>query len=77
MIRNLLLAMGAFLLMAFNASAQRVCASHDVLEEQLMNNPILREKLEEIERHTEDFINKHLPRHTDKAQEAINSIANN
>lgn len=49
--------MGAFLLVAFNASAQRVCASHDVLEEQLMNNPILREKLEEIERHTEDFIN--------------------
>ncbi|MCA0238067.1 MAG: T9SS type A sorting domain-containing protein [Bacteroidetes bacterium] len=57
MIRNLLLAMGAFLLVAFNASAQRVCASHDVLEEQLMNNPILREKMEEIERHTEDFIN--------------------
>ncbi|MBL7782072.1 MAG: T9SS type A sorting domain-containing protein [Saprospiraceae bacterium] len=57
MIRNLLFAMGAFLLVAFNASAQRVCASHDVLEEQLMNNPILREKLEEIERHTEDFIN--------------------
>ncbi len=49
--------MGAFLLVAFNASAQRVCASHDVLEEQLMNNPILREKMEEIERHTEDFIN--------------------
>ena len=57
MIRNLLLAVSAFLLVAFNASAQRVCASHEVLEQQLQNNPLLREKLEEIERQTEDFIN--------------------
>lgn len=57
MIRTLLLSMGALLLLAFNATAQRVCASHEVLEQQLLDNPILREKMEEIERNTEQFIN--------------------
>jgi len=56
MIRNLLLALGAFLLLALNASAQRVCAAHDVLEQQLLENPLLQEMMEEIERQTEDFI---------------------
>ncbi len=56
MIRNLLLALGAFLLLALNVSAQRVCAAHDVLEQQLLQNPLLRERMEEIERQTEDFI---------------------
>ena len=57
MIRNLLLTLGAFLLLALNVSAQRACAAHEVLEQQLLANPILREKMEEIERHTEDFVN--------------------
>jgi Pregnancy-associated plasma protein-A/Secretion system C-terminal sorting domain/Fibronectin type III domain len=57
MIRNLLLTLGAFLLLVLNVSAQRACAAHEVLEQQLLANPILREKMEEIERHTEDFIN--------------------
>ena len=57
MIRNLLLALGAFLLLALNVSAQRVCTAHEVLEQQLLQNPLLREKMEEIERHTEDFNN--------------------
>lgn len=44
------------LLLALTASAQRVCSSHEVLEQQLLENPLLREKMEEIERHTEDFL---------------------
>ncbi len=57
MIRNLLLALGASMLLAFNLSAQRVCAAHDVLEQQLLENPLLQQMMEEIERHTEDFMN--------------------
>ena len=45
------------MLLALNASAQRVCAAHDVLEQQLLENPLLQEMMEEIERHTEGFIN--------------------
>lgn len=56
MIRNLLLSMSA-LLLVLNASAQRVCASHEVLEQQLLQNPLLREKMEQIEQQTEEFIN--------------------
>lgn len=45
------------MLLALNVSAQRVCAAHDVLEQQLLENPLLQEMMEEIERHTEGFIN--------------------
>lgn len=57
MIRNLLLVLGASMLLALNLSAQRVCAAHDVLEQQLLDNPLLQQMMEEIERHTEDFMN--------------------
>ncbi len=38
-------------------AAQRACASHDVLQEQLLNNPEFLQRLEEIEQHTHDHIN--------------------
>ena len=37
--------------------AQRTCASHDHLQLMLQQHPELREKIEEIERHTEAFVN--------------------
>ncbi len=40
-----------------NAGAERKCASYDVLEEQLKNNPAQRQRMEDIERFTEDFVN--------------------
>ncbi len=47
-----------FVLATFSQlAAQRSCASHDVLQEQLLNNPELLQRLEEIEQHTHDHIN--------------------
>ena len=36
-------------------NAQRHCAAEEVLHQQLLDNPALRSKLEEIERHTQEF----------------------
>ena len=48
----------AALMLAFvgHLSAQRNCAAHDVLQQQLLNNPELMQRLEEIEQHTHDHI---------------------
>lgn len=47
----------AALLLAFAGSinAQRHCAAEEVLHQQLLDNPALRARLDEIERHTQDF----------------------
>lgn len=37
-------------------SAQRTCAAEEILHQQLLNNPALQQQLDEIERHTHDFI---------------------
>lgn len=55
--RNLFLISSILLLMGFNATAQhRGCASHEVLQQQLANDPDLRARRESIERHVEQYI---------------------
>jgi hypothetical protein len=47
------------LLLVFSAMqlfAQRQCAAEDVLHQHLLENPILKQQLEAIERHTEEYI---------------------
>jgi hypothetical protein len=43
------------LLCAWNTSAQRTCAAEEVLQQQLLNNPALRQEIERIEEHTRKF----------------------
>jgi hypothetical protein len=47
----------AALLLAFagQMNAQRHCAAEEVLHQQLLNDPALRSRLDEIERHTQEF----------------------
>ena len=55
--RIFLLSFSAMVLFAFGVNAQqRTCASHDVLLQQLAENPLLRTQREAIERHTENYI---------------------
>ncbi|HMX41847.1 MAG TPA: zinc metalloprotease, partial [Saprospiraceae bacterium] len=56
MLRNLLLALGAFLLLASPTYAQRMCAAEEHLQHQLEHDPLFREARELIERQTQDFI---------------------
>lgn len=50
----------AFLLaFAMQATAQRNCASHDVLQQQILENPMLLEQMEEIEKHVQEHIHNH------------------
>ena len=55
--RKLLLSAFTLLLLATVATAQhRTCAAEEVLQQQLLNNPAMREEVENIMRHTEHFI---------------------
>lgn len=55
--RKLLLSALTLLLLATVATAQhRSCAAEEVLQQQLLNNPAMREEVENIMRHTEHFI---------------------
>ncbi|MBL7825780.1 MAG: T9SS type A sorting domain-containing protein [Saprospiraceae bacterium] len=55
--RKLLLSTLALLLFAGVLSAQhRTCAAEEVLQQQLQNNPAMRQEVENIMRHTEQFI---------------------
>ncbi len=57
MFRKFLLPVAAFLLLAFNASAQhRTCAAEEVLARQLLENPAMLEEIKNIEKHTQKFI---------------------
>jgi len=58
MLRNLLLAFGAVLLLTCPASAQRSCAAEELLHQQMQSDPIFREARELIERQTQEFIQK-------------------
>jgi hypothetical protein len=55
--RNFLTFLGLALLLSNTAYGQhRSCASDDVLQQQLAENPLLRQVREEIENHTHDFV---------------------
>lgn len=56
MLRNFLLALGALLLLASPAQAQRRCAAEENLHHQLEHDPLFREARELIERQTQEFI---------------------
>ena len=58
MLRNLLLAFGAMLLLTNPATAQRSCAAEELLHHQMDSDPIFREAREMIERQTQEFILK-------------------
>ena len=56
MFRKILLPAAALILLAFNASAQkRTCAAEEVLARQLLENPELRQEIQNIEEHTLQF----------------------
>jgi Secretion system C-terminal sorting domain/Pregnancy-associated plasma protein-A len=56
MFRKILLPVVAFLLLAFNASAQhRTCAAEEVLARQLLENPEMLQEIKNIEAHTRQF----------------------
>lgn len=53
----LLLVVAAFLFFTGNANAQRrACGANEVLARQLMENPLLQEKMKDVERQTQEFI---------------------
>jgi hypothetical protein len=57
MIKNhLLLLIAATLLISGNAIAQRVCGTNEVLARQLLEDPSLKDKMAEIERQTQQFV---------------------
>jgi len=57
MFRKILFPIAAFLLLAFNASAQhRSCAAEEVLARQLLENPAMLQEIQNIENHTQQFI---------------------
>lgn len=58
MLRNLLLAFGAILLLANPTHAQRSCAAEELLHQHMEHDPIFREARELIERQTQEFIKK-------------------
>jgi hypothetical protein len=49
MFQKFLLSLTVLLLCAWNTSAQRTCAAEEVLQQQLLNNPALRQEIERIE----------------------------
>ncbi len=55
MFQKFLLSLTVLLLCAWNVSAQRTCAAEEVLQQQLLNNPALRQEIERIEEHTRKF----------------------
>ncbi|NUO01884.1 MAG: fibronectin type III domain-containing protein [Saprospiraceae bacterium] len=55
LLATLLMAM----LAAFGFAQERSCATMDVLEQQMLQDPDLAARMESIERHTEDFIHQH------------------
>lgn len=57
MFRKILFPIAAFLLLAFQASAQhRSCAAEEVLARQLLENPAMLQEIQNIENHTQQFI---------------------
>ncbi len=58
--RNLLLSVGAFLLLLGNLAAQdhRGCGSMEVLARQLMADPEMQQRMQDIENHTAQFISE-------------------
>ncbi len=57
MIRNLLLSICSLLLLVGSLSAQqRTCAANELLAKQLSEDPFMQQRMQDIERHTEDFI---------------------
>ena len=57
MFKKILLPIAAFLLLAFNASAQhRTCAAEEVLAQQLLDNPAMLQEIRNIENHTQKFL---------------------
>ncbi|MDO8367947.1 MAG: T9SS type A sorting domain-containing protein [Saprospiraceae bacterium] len=56
MFKKFLSPIAAFLLLAFNASAQhRTCAAEEVLAQQLLDNPAMLQEIQRIEEHTRQF----------------------
>ncbi|MFN0034805.1 MAG: hypothetical protein ACKVUS_07055, partial [Saprospiraceae bacterium] len=56
MFKKILLPLAAFVLLAFNASAQqRTCAAEEVLARQLLKNPAMLQEIKNIENHTLEF----------------------
>ncbi len=57
MIRNFLLSICSLLLfMGSTFAQQRTCGANEVLARQLLEDPFLQQRMNDIERHTEDFI---------------------
>jgi len=57
MIRNLLLSICSLLLLVGSISAQqRTCAANELLAKQLLEDPFMQQRMQDIERQTEDFI---------------------
>ncbi|MFN0036020.1 MAG: T9SS type A sorting domain-containing protein, partial [Saprospiraceae bacterium] len=57
MFKKILLPLAAFVLLAFNASAQqRTCAAEEVLARQLLENPAMLQEIKNIENHTLQFM---------------------
>ena len=56
MLRNLFLALGAVLLTVSSLSAQRQCGTMEVLARQLMEDPEMQQRMLDVERHTEKFM---------------------
>ncbi|MCB0523057.1 MAG: hypothetical protein KDC86_00935, partial [Saprospiraceae bacterium] len=54
--RNFLIFMVALSIFSGKAVAQRSCAAEEVLAQQLLNNPEMRQIRENIQRHTEEFM---------------------
>jgi Pregnancy-associated plasma protein-A/Secretion system C-terminal sorting domain/Fibronectin type III domain len=54
--RNFFLSIFALMLFSSAVSAQRTCAAEDVLAQQLLENPAMVQEMENIRRHTEQFI---------------------
>lgn len=54
--RNFLLSIFALMLFSGTISAQRNCAAEEVLAQQLLDNPAMRQEVERIRLHTENFV---------------------
>lgn len=54
--RNLFLSIFALLLFSSAVSAQRTCAAEEVLKQQLIDNPALKQAMENVSRHTDQFV---------------------
>lgn len=59
MFRKILIPFAAFLLLTLHVSAQhRTCAAEEVLARQIMENPALQQEIQNIENHTQRFLQK-------------------